>query len=170
MCVWLPMCMRFWFYDSLNIPGLSEQLKLKYATNWLCSICFNNTPLHMKSPRKTRFFRGRGVFGIYTGLLSWCVTMPVSPKNTPVSLFFAFSCFLGENCSFSPVATTVEYFTVTLDSFRVWHYLQSWMPVPLFSRLFREPVISQMLKEMTISEGGGWKSEKFLNTAILAQP
>lgn len=73
------------------------------------------------------------------------VTVHVSLKNSA-------------SCSLLCIATTVEYITVTLDSFKVWHYPQSWVPASLFSRLFREPVISQMLKEMTISKGRvvGW--------------
>lgn len=106
--------------------------------------------------------------GVYTGALSLCVLSV--PMKHSVSLAFVFTCVLEGICSFDSVATTVEYITVTLDSFKVWHYPQNWVPSPLFSHLFREPVISQTLKEMTIREGGVWKSEKFLNTAILAQP
>ena len=96
-----------------------------------------------------------------------CHYARISDKFFSVPVFLPSVVFGQWAVAFSSAVATVECIAVTLDSFKVWHYPQSWVPAPLFSRLFREPVISQMLKEMTISKGGGlkeWEVSKYSRT------
>lgn len=98
-------------------PGLSCQRNI----NWSMSITLIVSSL-ISSYSVTQFYiyslkesvvnsQGRTVFSVYTGLLSWCVTMPVffSVPGFCLQFFFA-------SCSLFSFASTVEYITVTLQS------------------------------------------------------
>lgn len=161
------VCMWVWQYDSLTTPGLPCQGNW----NWSMPITLLVSFLFcMWSVSEKTWLSQDEPFLALTRTVEFmchCVCISETFFSVPA---FCLQVFLGASCSYFSIGTSVEYITVTLDSFKVWHYPQSWVPAPLFSLLFREPVISQTLKEMTISKGGGWKSEKFLNTAVLAQP
>lgn len=109
-------------------------------------------------------FRTESFLGKHRTIVLMCHYARISEKSLCIQLFF-----LKQAISFFPPSQLSRTLPLPLTDSKFDIILRAECILP-FSHMLGEQVVSQMLKEMTISEGGGRESEKFLKTAVLAQP